>query len=548
MSLRPEWIGPIPEETVRIARMAFSKGNPYMNLRDEFGTFFEDQDFADLFPNWGQPAEVPWRLALVTLVQFAENLTDRQAADAVRGRIDLKYLLGLELSDAGFDFSVLSEFRARLVAGNAVERLLNRVLAQFKLRGLIKERGQQRTDATHIEAAIRVLNRLEVVGETLRAALNSLATIVPDWLKAHLLPEWFERYHKPFADYDLPKDQNERLVLAETIGRDGYYVWRLITQPDAPDWLCQIPAIETLRQVWLQHFYVDQGQVRWRTAGNVPPAARIISSPYDPEARYSTKREIEWIGYKVHLTETCEPDYPLLITHVHTTPATEQDITAVDPIQQDLAEQALLPGRQVLDAAYVSSDVLVSSQKRYGIELFGPVRPDNSWQTQENRGYAIEHFHIDWDTQTVTCPQGHTSVSWLEGIGRRGKPMIGIRFSRQDCRVCPVRSLCTRNASKNPRTLTLQCRDEFEALHAARQRQNTEDFKSQYQVRAGVEGTISQATYTLGMRRSRYKGLSKTHLQHVATASALNLLRVAAWLREEPRARTRVSAFMALAA
>lgn len=167
MSLKPQGISPIPEETVRVARAAFPKGNVYMQMRDALGTLYEDEAFADLFPNHGQPAEAPWRFALVTVMQFAEGLSDRQAADAVRSRIDFKYALGLELSDPGFDHTVLSEFRARLVAGNSEQVLLDTMLTLFKERGWLKARGKQRTDSTHVLAKIRALNRVLCVGETL---------------------------------------------------------------------------------------------------------------------------------------------------------------------------------------------------------------------------------------------------------------------------------------------------------------------------------------------------------------------------------------------
>ena len=145
--LKPSPIQPVPEETARIARAAFRTGNPLLELRDELGTIFADADFADLFPRRGQPGLAPWRLALVTLLQFHENLPDRRAAEAVRARIDWKYLLGLELTDPGFDPSVLCEFRARLLAGSAEERLLGKLLEVCRARGLLKARGRQRTDA-----------------------------------------------------------------------------------------------------------------------------------------------------------------------------------------------------------------------------------------------------------------------------------------------------------------------------------------------------------------------------------------------------------------
>src|SRR5499426_4456025 len=203
MSLHPHVIAPVPDDTARVARAAFPKGNPYLLLRDTLGTIFRDDDFATCFPLDGQPGLPPWRLALVTIMQFREHLADRQAAEAVRARIDWKYLLGLELSDPGFDFSVLSEFRDRLLAGSAAELLLEKVLERCRGAGLLTARGHQRTDATHVLAAIRVLNRLELVAETLRAALNALATVAPAWLQGLAPLAWYERYGKRIEDSRL---------------------------------------------------------------------------------------------------------------------------------------------------------------------------------------------------------------------------------------------------------------------------------------------------------------------------------------------------------
>ncbi len=170
--LKPKPIGEIPEATTRIVKAAFPKGNAIMRLRDNFDGLFKDEDFSDLYPDLGQPALSPWRLGLVTLMQFMENLTDRQAANAVRLRLDWKYALGLELDDIGFDFSVLSEFRGRLIEADAQERLLDTMLEHFKARGLVKDKGKQRSDSTHVLANIRDMNRLELVIETMETAKN----------------------------------------------------------------------------------------------------------------------------------------------------------------------------------------------------------------------------------------------------------------------------------------------------------------------------------------------------------------------------------------
>src|SRR5215831_6307084 len=290
MSLNRCPIDPVPPETARVVRAAFPKGNRYMTMRDELGVIYPTDLFADLYPQVGHYGEPPWRLALVTLMQFSENLTDRQAAEAVRGRIDWKYALGLDLTDAGCDFSVLSEFRARLLAGEAVERLLTQMLGLFVERGLLHARGTQRTDSTHIVAAVRDLNRLELVGETLHHALNILAQEAPAWVREQVTAAWFLRYGQRFSDYRLPKGKHDRQQLAETIGQDGVHLLTQIYGAAAPAALRALPAVETLRQVWVQQYYQEGGVVRWRDAKNCPPASLLIASPYDLESRYSEKR------------------------------------------------------------------------------------------------------------------------------------------------------------------------------------------------------------------------------------------------------------------
>src|SRR3712207_2464211 len=231
VSLKPDPIQPVPDTTARVAKGAFRKGNPLLKLRDELGAIFADVDFADLFPRLGQPGLPPWRLALVTLLQSRENLPDRQAAEAVRARIDRKYLLGLELTDPGFDHSVPCEFRSRLLEGSAEERLLHKLLDACRARGLLKARGRQRTDATHVLASIRVLNRLELVGETLRAALNEIAAVAPDWLRGTVPEVWYKRYASRVEDGRLPRAAAEREAYARTVGEDGFALLDRLAEP-----------------------------------------------------------------------------------------------------------------------------------------------------------------------------------------------------------------------------------------------------------------------------------------------------------------------------
>jgi transposase len=528
MSLHPQEIPPIPKDTMRVARAAFPRGNVYMRMRDELGTIYKDDLFASLFPACGQPAESPWRLALTTVMQFAEGLSDRQAADAVRSRIDWKYALSLELIDPGFDHTVLSEFRTRLVAGQVEQLLLDTLLARVRERGLLKARGRQRTDSTHILAAIRVLNRLELVGETLRHTLNSLAVVAPDWLRAQVPPEWCDRYGARVENYRLPKTAAAREELATTIGADGCRLLQAVDAATDLPWLREVPAVQTLRQVWMEQYTDPPGPLRWRTVKERASAAELIASPYDSEARYSTKRDVQWVGYKVHLTETCDEGHPHLITQVMTTPATTPDCVMGPNIHHDLAQRDLLPSMHLLDSGYVDAELLVTAQTEHQIDVVGPTFGSYSRQQLKGQGYDLAAFVLDWEAKQARCPQGHTSVKWTPGWDVSGDPVVRVRFDTATCRACPTRRACTW-AKDAPRQLTVRPQAQHEAIQAARQRQETAAFKAQYARRAGVEGTHAQAIQRCGLRRSRYMGLAKTHLQHVITAVALNVVRLGEW-------------------
>lgn len=546
MSLQVRSGSTVPQETARVAQAAFPKGNPYLTLRDELETVYDDEIFASLFPSRGQPAESPGRVALVTVLQFAEGQSDRQAAESVRSRIDWKYLLGLELEDPGFDFSVLSEFRGRLVAGSQEQGLLDELLERFRARGLLKERGKQRTDSTHIQAAIRNLNRLECVGETMRHALNSLARMAPDWLQGRVPYEWYELYGPRFEQYRLPKTDSDRENLAVQIGRDGRQLLDWVYAPETPGELKQHPAVEILRQVWIQQYYQQGDEVCWRKLDNLPSSEKLIQSPYDPQARFSQKRQTQWVGYKAHITETCDDDRPHLITHIETTPATTQDEQVLDPIHQALQTKHLLPEEHLLDRGYVDTTTLSESQQEYGVELIGPIRVNTTWQAQSDQGYDVTCFTIDWDQQRVTCPTGQVSQVWADSQDKAGQPRIYVRFGKASCQACPTRTRCTRSA-EGPRTLSFKPKEQYELLQGARQREGTVEFKERYAKRAGIEGTISQGTRSFCLRRSRYFGQAKTHLQHILTAVAINLVRFVNWINEVPLAATRKSAFAALA-
>ncbi len=244
------------------------------------------------------------------------------------------------------------------------------------------------------------------------------------------------------------------------------------------------------------------------------------------------------------MTETCDAEQPHLLTNIETTAATTADSTMTATIQDHLAARELAPSEHIVDRSYMSADHLVTSQTD-GIELVGPVGEDQSWQARANEGFGAACLVIDWEAQQATCPQGNVSVVWKLTTDRGGHEVVTIRFGHHACGGCPVRAQCVR--SERARALTIRPQAHYAALQAARERQATDAFKTQYATRAGIEGTISQGTRISDMRRSRYIGEAKTRLLQLLIGAALNFVRVAAWLADVPHAQTRRSAFGRLA-
>jgi transposase len=310
-------------------------------------------------------------------------------------------------------------------------------------------------------------------------------------------------------------------------------------------WLAQVSSVMILRRVWAEQYTGGPGHLRWREVQDMPPPAELISSPYDTGARYSTKLAMEWVGHKARLTETCDEDMPHLIVNVETTPATTPDDNMVAVVHESLGQRDLLPDEHLVDKGYTDSRVLIDSPQEYGVTIVGPVGDDPSWQARAGRGFDKGSFVVDWGRQVVTCPSGKESISWLPSTSWKDGVAFEARFARKDCTPCPLRPQCTRSKDE-PRIIGLQGREQHEALQAARHRQATEGSRLQYAARASIEGTHSQAIRRCGLRRCRYLGLARIHLQHVLTAVAIDLVRLGEWWAGTPPAGTRCSRFAAL--
>jgi transposase len=567
MSMKPApWPEPDPAvaAAVRAVYYGARKTEPPLavTVRERLGEWLHDEDFASAFGVRGRPGWPPSRLALVTVLQRAENLTDRMAAEQVRTRLDWKYLLGLALEDPGFDHTVLAEFRGKVAEAGLAQAALDALLARLAADGLVKAGGKQRTDSTHVVAAVAALNRLELAGESVRAALEALAAAHPGWTAGVLDESWAGRYGTPVTGWRPPVTEKKRNELAVAYGRDGFALLEAVYGSQSPAWLRELPAVETLRRVLLQNYArtvrADGTEVVRRRekepdGDGLPPAHSRIASPWDADARWGAKRETFWLGYKLHVTETCDGQppcgcgsghardcqaaaFPNLVTAVATTPATVTDNQLTAVTHDGLAARNLTPGRHYLDSGYLSAAIIAGEYRRHGIVLVGPLLAGAPARARP--GYARADFTVDYDARTVTCPQGATSASWSP-CTQKGQDKIVATFSRADCGPCPARQLCTGNSGKR-RQMTLLPRDLAEVLAANRAQEKTASFRADYARRAGIEGTMHQAA-SHGARRARYRGLPKTSLDHAFMAVALNLIRLHAYWTGRPLDRHRTS-------
>lgn len=530
MSLRPRSGEQVPPLTAQVARASNPGGTTAIWVRDRLDGLWCDGDFADWYPRDGRPGLSPAQLATVCVLQFLLGLSDRQAAEAVRCRIDFKYAMAMELDDPGFHHSVLGDFRDRLAEDGRADRLLDLALARLKAAGLVRERTTQRTDSTHVLAAVRDLTRLELVTEAVRAALEEVAGISPHLLDGLVDEDWGLRYGRPVR---LGKNPTKPVTRILATGNDAVRLLEHLHRFGAGR--VSGPRIQALRQIMVQNYHRDAaGQLRWRTAekeggAGLPPSSRAVVLPYDTSARYARHGHIiSWKGFAAHLTETCAADGPNVITDVATTAATTHDSQVLPGIHTRLARRGLLPAEHLVDAGYTSLPHLEQAAREHQVTVSGPLKTNPTRQHRRGEGFARDDFHIDYDRQQVTCPQGQISAGWhgpYPTSSPTAAPLIVARFTKSQCRPCPARTQCTSTAD-DARTVGFPPRELRDLQLRVRAEQQTPEWKARYAVRSGVEGTVNEFAHGHGMRRCRYRGKGKVHVQHVLTAIAVNIERL----------------------
>ena len=528
MPIRPRLGVEVPELTARVARASNPAGTTAMWVRDRLDGLWDDEDFAGWYPRDGRPGISPAQLATVSVLQFLLDLSDRDAAEAVRCRIDFKYALGLDLDDPGFHHSVLGDFRDRLLEEGRADRLLDLALARLKEAGLVRERTSQRTDSTHVLAAVRDLTRLELVTEAVRAALEELARTAGQALEGLVDDDWGRRYGRPVR---LGKNPTRPKTRMNEAGADAR---RLLEHLAAGfPGLLRGPRAEALRQILVQNYHWDPaGRLRWRDdegGGGLPPSAARIVSPYDPAARYARRGQVtRWTGYLAHVTETCSADGPNVITDVATMPATSADTAAVAGIHARLERRGLLPGEHLADGGYTSLVHMERAGREHQVTLTGPLPATAPASTATRTATPATTSASTSTARRSPARRARSARGWhgpYPTSSPDAAPLIVAKFTRSQCQPCPVRAACT-TSGDGKRTVGFPPRELYELQARNRADQQDPAWHKRYAVRSGVEGTVCELANGHGMRHCRYRGQPKAHLQHVLTAIAVNIERL----------------------
>lgn len=518
----------VPEDTARCGKL-FPEDGLHRTIGDRFGELFPDESaFASLYCTTGRSAISPLLLALVTVLQMLERVPDRTAAEWVVSRMDWKYALHLPLDYPGFHHTALHAFRQRLLAHGEEALVFDRLLSRLQEMGLIQPHGRVRTDSTHVVAQVNRLSQWELVHESLRDALGAVEREAPAWAEEVLPAACRETYAQRQSDFHLSRVEIQRRL--RQAGRDGFWFLARVAASNRED-VNALSEVVLLQQVLAQQF---------PAGGEEPPAAKrpaggeVIETPHDPQVRMATKRQHSWLGFKAHITESCEDDLPAFITDVAVTLAPTFDGKALPGIQERLRERGLVPAGQYVDASYVSGDSLVASAAQ-GITLWGEVQPDHGGPP----GFRQQDFAIDEAQGEARCPRGARSVSWSpRAVAGAQDPLVQVRFAGSVCQACPDFGRCT--DSVHGRSLTLNAHRRV--LAERREEAATPAFRREMRRRAGIEGTISELVRAHGQRHTRYRGLKKLRLQTLFTAVAANLKRLVRWWRRSAGAAERAPA------
>lgn len=467
----------------------------------------------------GRPAIDPVLLCGVTLLQFMEKAADRKASEQVVYHLGWKYALDLELDYPGFHPTVLVYFRDRLEHKQAERVLFDGIVKLLVELGLVKKKGKQRLDSTHILGYVKEMSRLECAVETVRLGLEALAKETSRSER----PEFWERlwalYVQSEIDWRLSK--KERASRYRQCGQDMEVLLKWVGAQSGA--LGELEAIKLLSRVFGEQFEVVEGKLE--PTAKRPP--RSVQNPHDPDAHYADKGKRQWVGYKVHVVESVDPEEPAknkgeptesFITEIFTTEAAQNEMAGLaEALKREVEHHEITPAAMYADGGYVTENTLSEAEKS-GMELLGPTRPD------PHKGpYNAEAFSVDIEKRQAVCPQGKTSTQCSHiHDAHMGTEYYRIEWGSQ-CEGCPIQKPCARSSKNGRRTLVVGLRHDL--VEKRRKEMRAPDYAKSMHPRNGIEGTHSELVRGHGMRRTKYRGLSRVSLSHYFMGAACNVKR-----------------------
>ena len=466
----------------------------------------------------GRPAIDPVILAAVTLLQYMERVTDRAAAEHVVFHLGWKYALDLELTYEGFHPTVFVYFRDRLEGKKAQRVIFDGVVGLLTELGLVKKTGPQRLDSTHVVGYVKAMSRLDCATETVRLALEALDGV----MGADERPEFWHRlwtlYVQSKVDWGLSKKERESRY--QHCGRDIEQLLGWLVGKGSK--LNTLKAVELLRRVFEEQFEVVEGKLRPTTKR----PARAVQNPHDPDAHYADKGKKQWVGYKVHVVESVDPQKPAnnkgeptehFITEILTTEAAQDEMAGLaEALKREQEHHELKPKAMYADGGYVTEKTLTEAETR-GMELLGPTRPD------PHKGpYNADAFQVNIDKRQAICPQGKTSTQCSRIKDRyMGAEYYRIEWASQ-CDGCAVQKQCTRSKTGR-RILVVGLRHDL--VRKRREQMREAEFSKSMYPRNGIEATHSELVRGHGLRRTKYRGFSRVSLSHYLMGAACNVKR-----------------------
>ncbi len=466
----------------------------------------------------GRPALDPVMLAGVTLLQFMEKVPDRVAARHGVYHLGWKYALDLELTDGGFHPTVLVYFRDRLEEKESGRVVFDGVVELLVELGLVNRKGKQRLDSTHILGYVKEMSRLECAVETVRLALEALAEEV----RGAERPEFWERLWALYVQSELNwgLSKTERKNRYRQCGQDikELLEWIDTKRPK----LNELEAVKLLRRVFSEQFEVVEGKLQ--PTPRRPP--RAVQNPHDPDAHYADKGKKQWVGYKVQVVESVDPEKPAkdkgeptenFITEILTTEAAEDEMAGLtEVLKSEQHHHEITPQAMYGDGGYVTEKTLTEAEQN-GMALLGPTRPD------PHKGpYNADAFHVDIDKRQAVCPQGNTSTQ----CSHIKDAYLGTEYYRiewgSQCDSCPVQKQCTQ-ANSGRRILVVGLRHDL--VEQRRKEMTQPEFCELMHPRNGIEGTHSELVRGHGMRHTKYRGLGRVGLSHYLMGAACNVKR-----------------------